>query len=143
MARDLPFQAEMARLAQERREAFLARRGDGMAAGPPPPGEPAWMNFSGPRVPVPPPNGPAFNWLAPVRLHAHSPGAPCLEPVTTVFVPAGQGQDRPVTVGDGWFRCGERPGYVVHQHDSIMFAHLPIESARIPGCPDAPGGTSR
>jgi hypothetical protein len=122
------FAAEMAALAAERRAREKDRVGDGMAVlGVDPKNPNAWMDFSGPRVPVHGSSGGGFDgWVS--QRHVHD--ADCLVPIA--------GGQRWTKTGDievpepGWAKCS-RNGARYHQHASRLMAH---QSGDRRACPE-------
>jgi len=115
------FRAELADVAQRRRQAFLARRGDGQAVD-----TRGWMQFTEARRTPP---KPIEEWVDAREYNArtsaihgpHTVDSACLESVDQVPDPQ-QGQVVMVKVAGGWFRC-QQIGLHLHDHGERLFAH--------------------
>jgi hypothetical protein len=84
-----------------------------------------WMDFTGPRVPVPPSKEPAFTgWDR--TFHRHSGKSECLESIAggVRLVPKAKAEKMEVEVPEpGWVRCSHN-GVRLHLHGEHLMAHF-------------------
>lgn len=120
--------------------------GDGKAVGAPPAGEPTWMNFTGPKVDVPPTDEPWYDTRAQASVR-HRHDSKCLKQTRPGVDDGGNPIEVPVTGGPkavtggtieipepGWYVCSTRANLYVHDHGAAGYVHH-MSGDWLGGCP--------